>query len=356
MKPIPRNQVILCLFYATLVLSVYFLIAKPAIETPQNIRIWADSLDYIEYAHFYTETPSLVSLGTNYVGPYFLLWIFNFNNELILIFNCSLLIFCLHLLFKYQRINPLLFCGILFANALLFTSLLLVNKEIFGFASMIFFITYVSSVKKRYLLLSIVFAILARWQQAAVIVLFILFENKNLFFKKQKLMSLLGFLLLVSVIFPFFGSNFSFITETSGDIIENQTNQSLGILPILNDLQFNYLYFVSFWLKTLFNLLGNLSQILGYISNSPGINWTDFYTMSILSHQYWTLCVLVALYFRGKFNLNHPLVPFVFIYSVIFSLNLFVQYRYFFPLCPVFLVILLTENGRTIPVKTQVLT
>jgi hypothetical protein len=324
-------RIILSLYFV-LATIVFFLVARPAIDNEIPIRIWADSRAYIDFSRDSSGFDNLITLGANYLGPFLILKAINFNHFWVFILNCLLLIASIELVIRNYDIERFKFTVFVLLNPLLFASLLLINKEIIGFTSIAFLTAYIKNRKVSFLIVTFALAALTRWHEVAVLAIFFMLENKKLIFTRYRNVSFWVFFAGLSIIFPLFGNIFSFINETSADILESQTARGFGLLPILNQLQYNYLYFLASIPKIIFNYIGNIFQIVDIKFYSERLFFGDYYSIFIITHQLWMLIFLVIVFFQRKFSINQSIPLFIAVYSVIYALNLFIQYRYFFPL------------------------
>lgn len=343
-----RHYHILLFLYFSIVTVVFYKIALPSINGEMPIRIWADSYSYVIISKNLIDLHNLISIGGNYLGPYLLLEITNFNHEYIFLINCMFLFFSLILIFSNYNINRTKFTILLLTNPMLFVSLLLVNKEIIGVFSLALLASYLKNKKLLYLSMSLIFSLLTRWQESMVIIIFIIFNKKGNFKSKLTPFFLIMLILIIGTVFSVFSDSFSFINETSYELLESQKSQAFGLLAVLNKLQEDYLYFIAFIPKALLNMIGNITQIFSIQFYQNRIDDNDYYSLFVLFHQMWMFLVWMFLLFFRKLSLRSDLLIFVIIYTVIFSLNLFVQYRYFFPLIVIMCLIFFERKTQIV--------
>jgi hypothetical protein len=348
---IKYHHVILALYFI-LATIIFFFVARPAIDNEIPVRIWADSQTYVDFSRNLSGYDNLISLGANYLGPFLILKVTNFNYFLVLILNFSLLILSLELIIRNYSVERLKFTIFVLSNPLLFVSLLLINKEIVGLTSIAFLAAYIKNRKKSFLIATFVLAGLTRWHEVAVLIIFLILENQKFPFTKRRSIAFFGFFAGINIVFPIFGSVFSFINETSAELLESQTSRGFGVLPILNQLQYNYFYFFAFFPKILFNYVGNIFQVANVSFYSERLLLGDYYSLFIAFHQLWMLIFLCMIFFQKKFNINNTIFLFLAIYSLIYALNLFIQYRYFFPVT-ILIALLASQKTHTAGYKKR---
>jgi hypothetical protein len=335
--PVRYLFVLLFIFSAC---AVFSLVVNPALNGISDVRIWADTKTYIDFAQAYENPENLVTVGANYFGPFYILKLTNFNYALIFACNLALLLLSLKAASSNFQLNKNLFYFLMLINPVTILSVVLLNKEILGLASVCFLLKYLSSRNAFYLALAIILSILTRWQHSFVIIFFVFFFNKfTTQGTKRSFTAIFGLTLLVSLFFPLLVANFPVFSETNVELLETQKDQVFGLLNIFNSLQNNYLYFFVVLPKTLFNLVGNLSQIFLYAFNFQSFEPINFYNIGLLGHQYWMGLTLAFIIFRRKLILDKQLLFFL-VYCVFFSLNYFIQYRYFYPISVILAVMI----------------
>jgi len=293
----------------------------------------ADSSTYYRLALTYGfDSLQLITMRMNLLGPFFVMFITQFNNQSVFILNLILLSLSYSLIVKNYHINRLGFIALLIMNPMIFSSVMLVNKEIFGLFSVGLFACYVSNERKKYLIFAIIFALMTRWQQSFVMIVYILMDSKINPIKKNRNLSLFLLVIILSILYPLFLSP---ILGTISDqsTMSKQSETAGGLISILNTLQDHYLFFLVVIPKMISNTFGNLGRISGYIFAPDSIDMYDIYnSFIVLGHQYAMFAVVAFLYMKKKISLKSNLIYFSIIYLVIYSLGIMIQYRYIFPI------------------------
>ncbi len=342
---------ILVVTYSLAALLFYQFIIFP-LQQIYEIRFGADSETYAFYAES-LDYENLISVSANYFGPVVLLRILQNNLLLVATLNCAVFVWMYFLIQKYYNLNFTKFSFLLLINPMLFMSLATLNKEIFGMASVVLTMCFIKSGKKRLLLLSLLFAVFTRWQQVLVIFTFLTMISRFSPFKKRT-SAILSLVIFVSLVYP---SQAAFLSSAANETatFELQQEKLFGILPVLNQLQDNYLFFVALIPKTLINLFGNVFRPLDLLTQRIEVDASDVYNSYIVTGQQASMVLLVFVAGYEFFNkalragdinrwdnrkkiskkftekINDELL-YCIVYCVLFSLGAFIQYRYFFPI------------------------
>ena len=333
---------ILISIYVMLAGVFFFFVALPYLQ--HNIIVGADSKTYIETAKFYENSNawslgSFFSLKYNFFGPVLLLLATKYDYFVIFIINIFILLASSMVVFKYIYFKRLIFFTLLFVNPITLLSLVTVNKEIFGLCGMLLLMAYIAGAGKKVLFMSIVFALLTRWQQVVFIPIILIYLNAVRFDRKFSWQSPLLFLLGTSVVYPFIATYISFTGDTAREGVQAQFNQIGGLLPFLNLLQSHFMYFLVFLPKALINYVGNFVRV-GDIFNSD----IDIYNRFLVGHQIIMLITLSYLFLTGKIKHKSDSFKMIYIYSVIYCVALTINYRYFYPIYGIFIIMSISSQ------------
>jgi hypothetical protein len=334
------------LFLILLYANVNFVV--PEMNGEVYYRLGADSLTYQQIAQNTSNSGgilnnSLIGVGINYLAPVTLIIFTNFNYTHIFVINFLCLTLCIFLTIRsFTFLNRWYFTLLIFLNPLMSLSLITVNKEIFGVLSICLALFSLKLTGKPLLFVAF-FAIFvgffARWQQGAVVLIFyasILLRRSGFFYKisKSNWKTISVILIASSIIFPFLASYFSVFYDQTQENVITQSGRLGGLLPLMNDLQNKFLYIIIAPAKILFNYFGNLTQITSLFL--PSENEVDFYNSMQIFHQILMLIIVVMFFIRKQYQKNKEIILFIGIYSILYSLNYFIAYRYFFPLYFIF--------------------
>jgi hypothetical protein len=337
----------------TIILAVYFLlvllfsfeIGGPYLEGKySNLHASADSITYIKLAK-QNDIP-LVSVGGNLLGPTIILRLLNFNNFLVVLLNCFLFYTSFFLAIKYFNLNKLKFLLLLIINPLIFLSLTTINKEILGLFLSVVLVCYLKTNNKIFLFITLSMALFTRWEQFAVIIVFLLLKKFNFLTRKRLLMVVL-IVAALTILYPSFLLHQVELIYGNGKL--NDVN-SLGTIHYLNALQAHYMFFIVLIPKLLLNYFGDIIKIFITFPN-----WTDIYnTYGILGAGFCFLLILIKLIKQRKLKLKDDRIYFCVIMSVMYTMMPIVQLRYFFPLYIIMCIIASERNIKSKFAKKEI--
>jgi len=278
---------------------------------------------YLELGDDIKNIFALVFINKNLIPPIFSLYIFNGNLDLLYIFffiSFSISISILIHNIKYNK-NIILFFLIFYP--VVFSNLYSPNKEISSLISILFLLSYILFNKKKYLYLSISFALLTRFELVIVIIIYIFFKRiKNI----KRSYILLIFLMLVSfVITKIDNRGLYFLSNT-------------GVMAFIAKLDQLGFHFLTVFLKFFMNvysvaLIPNTSRLGAIVITLSG----------------WYFILLTIQIIRKKvFNLNNDIVFFILIYIIVFTSTAFVQHRYFIALYPLFVYLAFSKKYKKV--------
>ena len=198
------------LFFATLILYsffcffFYFKYVEPWIAGDIQTRIGADSDRYWEYAMWAEESGDapLTSITGNYLGPVLMVRALH-SGFAILCFNFFLFAIALKVVASIPQVNLALVGFLFLANAQLLLALTTLNKEIFALLGGVLTAKYLYAKKRSKLMLLVVLlvSLIARWEQAALLILFLAFDR--ILFRKKPWFGVLTLVAAITVIYPF---------------------------------------------------------------------------------------------------------------------------------------------------------
>jgi hypothetical protein len=324
------------LFIGFLIFStmLFFCLIGSSYYDYANFSIGADSGAYYNAAKYSIfDEKSAIDLRYNYLGSLLVLSVAGLDNFLVFIVNILLFSLAYLCITNSYPLNKTKFLLLLVANPMVTASLLLVNKEILGLFSVAMFLCYLKQKKCRFLIASLVFALLTRWEMVAVFALFFLLNSHINPFRLNRVKSLLVLVLGISIVYPIF------LVQILGQITSEDTilAQANTLATPLNYLQDNYLFFVALVPKVLGNSFGNVTRVFGYLVNPEQIDLFDIYnSFIILGHQLAMFFLIVLMYRKKLINVKSDPMYFSCMYLILFSLGYMIQYRYIFPLYVLF--------------------
>jgi hypothetical protein len=313
---------------------LFFWVAEPSLLGKIPFRVWADSPVFLWTAGVDTDpglllerhssalgTPTgeidwthLVAFSSNYLGPV-LIAILAGSNFRIMLINCGLFFLALYYLFKLRDIRPKLLITLILINPFTIISILTVNKEIIALLAVALFVYYME--KRSWFLVPAVLAVsfLARWEQAAVFLLWMLLVSRLNPLRKHRLAAILAVVMGISIIYPHMKS-FTGLWETDSHIMN-----------ALYQIQQNYMYFLVLIPKVILNFAMNLLDVRDY----GQINWYDLTnSVFLLSHEVLMVVVTFAIIKSRRFRLKSDIIYPAVLITVIFCSAPLVQPRYLY--------------------------
>ena len=148
---------------------------------------------------------SMIFINKNLIPPLLQLKFFDGNILLISYVNFIFLFFSSLVLLPYLRVNKYIFYILVLFNPFILTNLFSFGKEIPAYISILFYLSYLLSKKKRYFILSIFVALFVRFELFILLLIFPL--ACKLSFRKSILFL---FLIFLSIVYVFIGDTGEF--------------------------------------------------------------------------------------------------------------------------------------------------
>lgn len=339
---ISTSLIFVC-FFIILAVLVFMFFARPYLDGESDIRWGADSIDYIRYYEYAGLNQDLIQLGQNLFGPLVILWLVNGDSIGVLLINIIIFMTAWLVIVNSIEVNKLVLFFALALNPMLFVSLLAVNKEIVSFLVIALYSAYLAQRRLHWLVLALIAALFVRWQNVIIILLFELIRSQLNPLRNRRATFICLFVLGLSLIYPSLDAQLGDVTTEMVD--EQQAGTTFGILEIVNNIQRNYGYFVVVIPKVFSNWFGNLPRVGNLFVNLGEFDVSDIYnTFVITGHQAAMTSIFLILIFKKRLLLSNDLVFFSIIYSVVYSLGMFIQYRYYFPVYIAFSIVLAQKN------------
>jgi len=330
---------------ATCIVTFYTLV-QPSFNHQSEVHLDADAGTYLAVADFVRDGGAgvaLVSLGGNLLGPVLIALLCK-TGIMITLFNMLLFCIAIYAAGVTSGIDRWLFAVLVMLNAETLVSLVTVNKEILALFSATLFAKYIYSEQRSKLLLLVILvsALFARWQQLGIVLLYFLLRRQGSFFEKRPKLALTLIVLLLAVAYPFMSSEY----DLSGFTAQGETG---GTMTVMNHMQAHFLYPLVVLPKIVMNLAGQLI--------TPSFFWTTYLTrpFSDLQNQFAVqlhTVAMVGLWFaawaKGRLRLQEPLIFFSGLYLVVTALTPFVQPRYQYPVY-VLLCLELARKRESVP-------
>ncbi len=295
-----------------------------AVEGRNAFEFFADSETYIMFARGRLSLSEMMQFNPNLFGPVFIVRALFTSYNLIFVLQAIIFFHSFHLITKYYNVNSYLLLFLWCISPIMLFSIVTINKEIYSVYSLCFLLAYLRNKNSSYLFIAIFLGSLVRWQLILfLIIVYILLRTKP--FSKQKTLSVIVFLVVISTVVPLASGVFKdyYAISHFGQSKENGT----GLFYLLNMIQSNFLgYLIAFIPKMFFELFGAMSKINRFGDSNGFYNYT-IVTIQAFLYLYIILCCIYK-----RIKLNNELVILGLIYCIIFNLSPVFSPRYFFPL------------------------
>jgi hypothetical protein len=324
------------LFFFLLCWAAFFAFVEPAWEGTPTQRIEADSSTYFVIAGLLPETDAyssnsqLISFRGNLFGPVLIAKTLR-NPFFVVIFNCLLFVAMTQTAGLIPGVRRRIFCLLMALNAQTLVSIATLNKEILASFGLVALMASRLGNRHRKLLLFVAFtlSLMARWEQVAIVLIFILLESRFSPFRNRHKLSLLSVTLALGVAYSLairlIGFDLaSFLAQAEG----------AGILTTLNKIQASFGFPLVVIPKAMLNLFNRTITPTYFFSDaylSEGFG--DLSNQVIIHLQCLAMTVLfVAAVWKRRLLLSRPIPYFMALYVIVTSLSPFVQARYEYPI------------------------
>jgi hypothetical protein len=312
-------------------LASFLAFVDPALHHQLPYRLWADSQFYLWIAGLTSENPygldtadipGLLSVGGNMLGPMLIAKLLR-HDIVILGFNYLVLALAIYYCRKAKPLNTPLFTFLLLINPAVMTSLLTVNKEILSILSAAMLCCYVAQSRSSKLLLyaTLSTALLARWEQMALTMIFLTATNKySPFFRKPRAI-LLFFVTSATLLYPLVAGSVTALAF-------GEEGAQGNTVAMFTSMQAHYLYFIAAIPKALLGLFGTIIVFLRP-SDLPS---TDIYNLMLMPIA--SLLNLLVIGWAGvarKIRLSDEMTLFATLYAFLFTIPPIALVRYLLP-------------------------
>jgi hypothetical protein len=317
-----------CLYLA-FCFGCFFVFEQPRINHDNFIRFGADSPTYwdaVEYRSQHAQSGSgLISFTGNLLGPVMLGMLLRTGFAVacfdVLLFFIAVEVACT--IPGVDRYRLLFFLAICAETA---PALVTLNKEIMVLLSALLLAKYIYSKRPSIVLLAVFFAIsvFARWEQIAIVLLFLFLRRKGSVFKRKPWLAVFTVIAILSVIYPL-------IARLPGSGIGAFTQYARGANTIakLNKIQTNFGFPLVVVPKVIMDVFGELLRPLTFVGEYSLLGLADIHSIVVIplfSIAFATL--LVMAYRRGLLHPRRPVGLLIIIYMMVTAVTPFVQPRY----------------------------
>ncbi len=332
-------------------LFLFLAIVLPTLKGAGAIRLGADSATYLAVADAVrsggAQGVAYITLTGNFVGPVALALLLK-SGFAIVLFNLILFLAGIYAAGRATGIDRWALCVLLILNAETLVSIITLNKEILALFSVLLLGKYLYSSSRSKILLAVVllFALMARWQQFAIVLLFLFLRRQGSRLARNPRAAIALIVFLMTIAYPVASSRLDLSELT----VQGETG---GTVTKLNAMQAHFLFPLVVAPKAFLNLAGQLATPWYYFQGYSGLDENDWQNRYIIQlHTIAMLLLCIGIVARGKLRLSEPFIFLGVLYLVVTALTPFVQPRYQYPvyglLC---LEMARSEPQRHIPIK-----
>jgi hypothetical protein len=334
-----KRSVFLSVAYVCLSLFLFFTYVSPGLNGTGDVRLWADSTHYMELARskligeevkfdFFSITSILTLLGNNLF--------------LVVIFNLVSFVFAYTATVRCFNLDKSKFLFWIFINPMFTVSWITPSKEMLAFVAVLNLNCFIKSKKYIYIVIASIFALSARNQSFFVLILFVFLTSKFYRYEKKREITLIFFVLLLSLSYPFISDYLLGDDINSAVNYYFQTSTSGGFVIILYELQTKGLFFIVFIAKIFMNFFGNIPRIQDCFSITKEIDgyYNIYGTLIYIGHQLCLLAIFINACITKKIrlDLHDDFTYYVCIHLIFFAITPFVEPRYMFPIYATFVL------------------
>lgn len=340
----------LLLFYIIFCFVIFFIYVKPSLDGQDNLRIGADSSTYFEAAesidsgNVISSSPALISFQGQYLGPVLVASICRTTLN-IAFFNTFLFIIGLWYASRLPGLRIGLFLFLITINPITTVSILTLNKEILAYLSVILFVRYIHSTKRTKAMLTVILliSIAARWEQAAIILLFLTVEHRWSPLKRRRWTAIFIMIGCITIVWPLLVS--SGVIQLASLLTTAKEAQSQS-LPWLNKIQDSYGFPVVLIPKIVGNMFGIPWKIAINLLHTYSFIDIQDQLVSPLQNLLMLLIFIVAM-LKGKLRLQSGAIYWMWLYLIMTAAGPIFQPRYEYP---VYVLLCLEICGLISPV------
>jgi hypothetical protein len=318
---------LLCLYLA-FCWGCFFYWEQPRLNHDNYVRFGADSPTYwdaVKYRSEHAENDDLVSFSGNLLGPVMIGMVFR-NGIAVALFNIFLFFIAVEVACTIPGVDRYRLVLLLVLCSETAPALVTLNKEILVLLSTLLFAKYIYSEKRSWLLLAVVLVVslFARWEQIALIMLFLYLRRKGSVWERNPKLAIGVVITVLTVLYALISR-----LPGTGLAAFTQYTKNANTIAKLDKLQENFGFPLVLAPKILMNLLGELLRPLTFIREYSDLGFGDVHSLFIIPLFSIALCTLLVMaYRRGKLNPRRPIAFLIIIYAITTAVTPFVQPRY----------------------------
>ena len=327
-KPIIFNKMDIWLFIYLFVAFVFLItIGIRAVKGEIDFQYYADSETYIGMMEENFSFLEVILLNSNLLGPFIILTVFSQSFLAIFIFHVGIISFFYFRLSKIYNLNKKVLLVLMVISPILFSSIIVVNKEILSILSVTFFFSFYKNKNILDIIFALFISFLVRWQMTLFIISLLVLLSPINIFRNRKILTLSLFLVAVSLLYYFNIDKFEAInnvvemseklgTDTEGSGIFTK------LINIQNSIPFGYVIVVL--PKFIYLYIGLLARYYNFF------DFQNIYINVIEFLQCLINLVIIVWIFKRRISLDNIFLFSAVVYSIIFALSNIYSPRYFF--------------------------
>jgi hypothetical protein len=318
---------LLCLYLA-FCWGCYFVWEQPRLNHDNYVRFGADSPTYwdaVKYRSEHANTDNLVTFSGNLLGPVMIGMIFR-NGIAVAVFNIFLFFVAVEIACTIPGVDRYRLVLLLALCSETAPALVTLNKEILVLFSTLLLAKYIYSKRRSWLLLAVVLAVslFARWEQIALIFLFLFLRRKGSIFERNPKFAIGIVIAVLTVLYALIAR-----LPGTGLAAFTQYTKNANTIAKLDKIQENFGFPLVLAPKILMNLLGELLRPWTFVGEYAQLGWGDIHSIFIIPLFSIAMCTLLVIAYRqGKLNPRRPIAFLIIIYAITTAVTPFVQPRY----------------------------
>lgn len=270
-----------CLYLA-MCWACYFAFEQPRLNEETTIRFGADSPTYWEAVKYRTNhaesTGPLVGFGTNLFGPVAIGIVLR-NGIAVGIFNILLFFIAVEIACSIPGVDRYRLLFLLMICSETPPALVTLNKEILVLFSVLLMAKYIYSERRSKLLLGAVLiaSVLTRWEQVAIILLFLFLQRKGSFFQRNPRFAVASVIAALTVIYSLIA-----MLPNSGIAGFTQFARGGNTIAKLNNIQTHFGFPLVVVPKIIMDISGELIRPVTYFHYFANFGFGDIHTWLIV--------------------------------------------------------------------------
>jgi hypothetical protein len=345
----------LCL-YLVVAWVLFFRAVEPGNYFSYPVRVAADSDAYWELAGFVDVTMPRLDNGpiqlSSTMGPVIVAKIFR-DKFVVGLLDCTLLLLAIWSAGKVPGVDRRVFTMLLLIDGMTMPSLITLNKEIFAVVGMVFAAQWIYSRSRPLWLLSAaaLLSMLARWEQIAILMLFIGLESRFSPFRGRHRAGLAAVIGAITVAYPLA------LRRMGASLGPFLAQAEAGhTIALLNRLQAHF----GFPLAVLPKILMNVGGYVLTPSYFFGAYWYGYFQdlqiqFFSIGHMFAFSALMAVAFIEGRLTVERPLPYLMWLYLVVTVVNPFVQTRYEYPAYGLLCVEMARQTWALEPVRKRLL-